>query len=295
MFRNAEYVMALKKIMQLEGAATLQDYKEAFSRVDVDNSGYIEISEVESLLRSVYGNNKSVPDFEIGSFMKFFDTNLDGKISWEEFERGLGAVLEHRATQNQQQRNVVGHISPANTQNDSIKDTIYDEDDDDEYEFTTIEPEISGSIEIELEGGEIVEVDANEYVNSLKKEARMLKESLQMQQRQNEGLQNRSPLSNGNTIPAVEFGSITAYIASRQGDVKSLTEGISPEIVETMKMLVDYVLEGGERGATKNVRKEELQLEIPGAALQQLALWQLILGYRLREFEAKGDYLRLLE
>jgi len=29
--------------------------------------------------------------------------------------------------------------------------------------------------------------------------------------------------------------------------------------------------------------------------LQQLALWQLVLGYKLREAEAKGDYLKLLE
>ena len=36
-------------------------------------------------------------------------------------------------------------------------------------------------------------------------------------------------------------------------------------------------------------------MEIPGAALQQLALWQLVLGYKLREAEAKGEYMRLLD
>jgi Protein of unknown function (DUF760) len=75
-----------------------------------------------------------------------------------------------------------------------------------------------------------------------------------------------------------------------------LTEGISPEIVSTMKMLVEFVLDGGDSGkARKDKRKEDLELEVPGAALQQLALWQLVLGYRLREAEAKGDYLKLLE
>jgi hypothetical protein len=95
-------------------------------------------------------------------------------------------------------------------------------------------------------------------------------------------------------------GSITGYIASRQGDVKSLTEGISPEIMETMKRLVEFVLEGGDSGkAAKkgmtNQEKAEMEMEIPGTALQQLALWQLVLGYRLREAEVKGDYLKLLE
>jgi hypothetical protein len=37
-----------------------------------------------------------------------------------------------------------------------------------------------------------------------------------------------------------------------------------------------------------------MEMEIPGSALQQLALWQLVLGYRLREEEARGDYVKLL-
>ena len=92
---------------------------------------------------------------------------------------------------------------------------------------------------------------------------------------------------------------LAGYIASRQGDVKSLTEGIKPEIVDTMKKLVDFVLEGGETGRSrKDLSPEEranTEMEIPGSALQQLALWQLVLGYRLREEEAKGEYVKLLK
>ena len=85
--------------------------------------------------------------------------------------------------------------------------------------------------------------------------------------------------------------------------MKSLTEGVSPEVIETMKKLVDFVLEGGQQrssngGQTKSLSNEEraqMEMEIPGSALQQLALWQLVLGYRLREAEAKGEYLKLLE
>jgi len=92
---------------------------------------------------------------------------------------------------------------------------------------------------------------------------------------------------------------IASYIASRQGDVKSLTEGIKPEIVNTMKKLVEFVLDGGDAGrGRKDLSDEEkasLEMEIPGSALQQLALWQLVLGYKLREEEAKGDYIKLLK
>ena len=85
---------------------------------------------------------------------------------------------------------------------------------------------------------------------------------------------------------------ITGYIASLQGDIKSLTEGIAPETVATMKLLINFVLEGG--GKKKKMDPEQ-EMELPGSALQQLALWQLVLGYRLRENEAKGEYKKLLE
>jgi len=98
---------------------------------------------------------------------------------------------------------------------------------------------------------------------------------------------------------------IAGYLASRQGDVKSLTEGIKPEIVDTMKKLIGFVLEGSvgtshndtssnDYSTMTEREKLEMDIELPGSALKQLALWQLVLGYRLREEEAKGDYVKLL-
>ena len=86
MFRNAEYVMALKEIMDLRGSATLQGYKDAFDRLDSDGSGYIESFEVKEMLDDLYAGK--TPAFEVDTFLNFFDQNQDGKISWEEFERG---------------------------------------------------------------------------------------------------------------------------------------------------------------------------------------------------------------
>jgi Protein of unknown function (DUF760)/EF-hand domain pair len=276
MFRNAEYVMALKQLMNIKGSATLEDYKEAFDEIDSDGSGFIDTDEIRDLFDRVYKGK--VPKFEVDAFLKFFDANRDGRISWEEFEQGLGRAM---AEQNQANRNLrlLGFGS-------------VDDDDDD---VPDVEPRIEGTVEVELEDGNMIEIEANEYVKSLKQEVRALKASL----RREKGLPDMmpSPLPGMKLeMPGETFGGITDYIARRQGDLKSLTESISPEIVSTMKMLVEFVLDGGDSGkARKDKRKEDLELEVPGAALQQLALWQLVLGYRLREAEAKGDYLKLLE
>jgi len=280
MFRNVEYVIALKNLMKIQGSATLQDYKDAFGRLDGDNSGYIETSEVAELLDDVYDGK--TPAFEINAFMRFFDQDSDGKISWQEFERGLGAAMAKRN----------GKTSAAARKR--LLGSDHHDDDDEVAELG--EPEVSGTVKLELEDGKIVEVDAKEYLQNLKDEARALKDALHREH----GTSSEAPADvpeflAGPQTPADEYGGITGYIASLRGNVKALTEGISPEIVETMKMLVDFVLEGGESGKGKAVPKEQMEMEIPGSALQQLALWQLILGYRLREAEAKGDYLKLLE
>lgn len=284
LFRNAEYILALRDLLKLTGSATLQDYKDAFDRLDVDGSGYIEADEVRELLSDVYDGQ--TPEFEIDTFLRFFDQNKDGRISWDEYERGLGAALSQRV-EGRGKINGQSRLLPGKA-------------DRDEDEAPEVQPEISGQIEVELEDGRKVKVEAKEYIQSLKDEARALKGALMKEKLGMEGsdadvsefLAGGAP--EGKSSDA--FGSIATYIASRRGDVKSLTEGISPEIVDTMKLLVDYVLEGGESKKDKQFSsKEEITMEIPGSALQQLSLWQLILGYRLREAEAKGDYLKLLE
>lgn len=269
--------------MKIQGSATLQDYKDAFDRLDVDDSGYIEASEVAELLNDVYDGK--TPAFEIKAFIRFFDTDSDGKISWQEFERGLGAAMAQRS----------GKTSASAASRNLLSGSEHHDEDDDVAVLG--KAEVSGNVTLELDDGKTVEVDAKEYLQNLKDEARALQDALHREKGGSEtGAEAGVPdFLTGPQAPSDEYGGITGYIASQQGDVKALTEGISPEIVETMKMLVDYVLEGGESGQGKDIPKEQIEMEIPGAALQQLALWQLILGYRLREAEAKGDYLKLLE
>jgi hypothetical protein len=309
MFRNAEYVLALKDLMQLRGKKlTLKDYKDAFDRVDADDSGYIELSEIQDLFKEAYGGREDdIPAFEIRAFLEFFDTNEDGKISWEEFQKGLASAVTREEKSTTSAKDNLADRLLASMENGG-GDLADEEDDEEEAVDDDVSEHISGTIEIEMDGGKIVEVDANEYMESLKEEARKLKLALRREKsggQSSRGSKNdlmRGILSNNNSgSSSDDFADIAGYIASRQGDVKSLTEGIKPEIVDTMRKLVDFVLDGGESGRGKNNQnlspqeKAVIEMEIPGSALQQLALWQLVLGYRLREEEAKGDYVKLLK
>jgi hypothetical protein len=275
MFRNAEYVMALKKLVGIQLTATVQDYKDAFDDLDTDGSGFIEMSEIKELLDDVYDGK--TPNFEIEAFLRFFDAEKTGKISWSDFERGLGSAM---AKQNQRHENL------------KILAGLGNEDDDQ----PVTEPDIEGVIEIEMDDGNVVKMEAKDYITSLKQEARALKAELRREMFGSSSKAVSDLMTESSSSGINEFGGIASYIAKRRGDIKALTEGISPEIVQTMKMLVDFVLEGGDsKKAPKGVAKAELEMEIPGMALQQLALWQLVLGYTLRESEAKGDYMKILD
>lgn len=290
MFRNAEYVLAIRDLMNIRGSATLDDYKRAFDKIDEDGSGFIESAEIEALLSDVYEDE--TPAFEVETFLQFFDSNNDGRISWEEFERGLGVVADQTVA-DKRRRGSAGALSGSINAND-------EDDDDDEEADPLGEPTVSGMIQIEMKNGKVIEVEAKEYIQELKREAEALKIALSREKKgpgmmMNEGAQSQ-PMNPMQSMNALDGVGIATYIASLQGDIQSLTKGISPEVVDAMKMLVDFVLDGGPAGKGKQRKSDEqLEMEIPGSALQQLALWQLVLGYKLREAEATGEYRKMLE
>ena len=59
-------------------------------------------------------------------------------------------------------------------------------------------------------------------------------------------------------------------------------------------MLIEFVLEGP-AGGGKQAKDKKKEMELPGSALQQLSLWQLVIGYRLRETEATGEWKKMLD
>jgi hypothetical protein len=305
MFRNAEYVLAIKDLMNLRGGEnTLSDYKLAFDSLDADKSGFIEIHEIQTLLERVY-SPEEIPWVEVQSFLDFFDSNQDGKISWQEFETGLGVVAESKGgIDNENDKNGMTSL-PSIDLNEDDKD-----DDDEEEDLLLPEPKVSGMIDIEMKNGRVVQVEAKEYIRELKKEAESLKLALRREQMGPGGAALAAaegvspPMTSSSSAESQPDGGgggggdagISGYMASLQGDFQSLTSGISPDVVESMKMLVDFVLDGGPSGRGKGrTHDKDLEMEIPSSALQQLALWQLVLGYKLREAEATGEYRKMLE
>ena len=194
----------------------------------------------------------------------------------DEFQSGLFGATDNLSVA-QKSRFSRDRLLPAAEEKDPIADDL----------------EVTGEIEIEFDDGRNVTVNATEYIAALKSEAKALREALA------KSSTNTARNGVGSVLGSLpqedDIGGIMEYIESRKGDVKAMTEGISPEIVETMRLLIDFVLEGGDFKKGKEIPKEEMSMELPAAALQQLALWQLVLGYKLREAEAKGEYLRLLD
>jgi EF-hand domain pair/Protein of unknown function (DUF760) len=291
MFRNAEYVLALRRLMNLQASVTLSDYKMAFDNLDTDRDGYIGVSEIKTLLDQAY-TNKPTPAFEIQAFIEFFDKNKDGRVSWQEFQVGLGTAMASSGKSLLLKEGV----------DDEEDDDDEDDDDDGAYGTSGMDNvALSGTIELELENGKVVEVEAQEVIASLQAEAEALRRALAQEKY---GVSPTSPSVPAGGLPmgaspSDAFGSITSYIASRQGDLKTLTEGISTEIVETMQKLAKYVVDvpvsarKKDGSAMDGGEGSEVQIQMAGASLQQLALWQLVLGYRLREMEATGEYLGL--
>jgi len=64
-----------------------EEFRRAFNKLDVDNSHSISIEELKPLLDAVY--HGPAPESEVKRLFARFDTNEDGRISWQEFVAAL--------------------------------------------------------------------------------------------------------------------------------------------------------------------------------------------------------------
>ena len=135
MLRNAEYVFTLRRLLDIK-SRSVEEYRAAFDRIDTDGSGFIEMPEVQKLLMDVYGGDP--PPYEATTFLSFFDTNNDGKISWEEFAEALGASQD-----------MDGPAASLLAALPSVDDSSL-----------SSPPKVGGVVTVQLEDGSTVEMDA---------------------------------------------------------------------------------------------------------------------------------------
>ena len=69
---------------------SVEEYEAAFKKLDKDGSGFITPDEAEDLLFETYGFPPM--EEEVNLFMKEFDINEDGKVSWEEFVASMERI-----------------------------------------------------------------------------------------------------------------------------------------------------------------------------------------------------------
>ncbi|XP_058477215.1 parvalbumin 9 [Solea solea] len=77
-----------KKFFQLCGLSskTAQEIKDVFQILDVDNSGYIEESELKYFLQRFVPGARTLTEAETKKLVSAADDNSDGKIGAEEFQ-----------------------------------------------------------------------------------------------------------------------------------------------------------------------------------------------------------------
>jgi hypothetical protein len=122
-----------------------------------------------------------------------------------------------------------------------------------------------------------IEVDAAAYMSELRSEVSKLKEELAETKEANEEALRKDLLLFIRTLPAQEL--------------KSLTNTMSPDVTVCMKGLVQAVLSGIGDGMIG----PETVTEQSGEAMAQLCMWQLAVGYNLRELEVREEMKKSLQ
>ncbi|KAL7550987.1 hypothetical protein ACHAWF_014193 [Thalassiosira exigua] len=134
-----------------------------------------------------------------------------------------------------------------------------------------------------------VEVDAKAYMSELRGEVRRLREELDARKQAKEEEIRKDLLMYVRTLPPREL--------------QQLTGTMSPEVLEAMKGLVTAVLAGigedeeddnraaveGGSGGDPNKIGPDTVTEQSGEALAQLCMWQLVVGFNLRELEVREE------
>lgn len=145
-------------------------------------------------------------------------------------------------------------------------------------------PTIEGKIRVKISEGMEVEVDADAYMAELRSEVEELRAELARAQSEANG-EEAARLAEGEA-------DLLAYVRSMpEEQMRSLTSEVSEDVLDAMKRLVAAVMSG--MGASEVSPNTLMQQS--GSAMAQLCMWQLVVGYNLREMEVREEMKRLLE
>lgn len=159
-----------------------------------------------------------------------------------------------------------------------------DDDEDDEDRIDPLKGKVKGKLKIKYskpdkseEEGEDdnsaaeMEVDAAAYMSELRSEVSQLRDDLTLQRKEKEEALRKDLLLYIRTLP--------------EQQLQSLTGTISQDVLIAMKGLVNVVMAGIGEGQIA----AETVTEQSGEAMAQLCMWQLVVGYNLRELEVREE------
>lgn len=160
-----------------------------------------------------------------------------------------------------------------------------EEFEDDDEERDPLQGKVKGKLKIKYESPSMedsnatssseaspeIEVDAAAYLSELRSEVSRLRDDLTQTRQAKEEAVRKDLLMYIRTLP--------------QQELQSLTNTISPDVLVSMKGLVNVVMAGIGEGKIE----ADTVTEQSGEAMAQLCMWQLVVGYNLREMEVREE------
>ncbi|CAM9869635.1 unnamed protein product, partial [Discosporangium mesarthrocarpum] len=150
---------------------------------------------------------------------------------------------------------------------------------DEEGYLQVARPKVEGKIRLtfneEKDTRMEMEVDAGAYMAELRsQQVEQLQAELSNIQKDKEEAVSRDLLLYIKSMPAAQL--------------QGLTSGVSMEVLESMRLLVETVMAGM---GTSAITAQTLTQQT-GSGMAQLCMWQLVVGYNLREMEAREDMIK---
>lgn len=131
-------------------------------------------------------------------------------------------------------------------------------------------PQVRGQVKLSI-GGEEIKVDADAYMAELRSEVVELRRELAAVESARQEAAQRDLLAYVRSMPAEQMA--------------SLTSEVTEDVLDSMKKLVYSIM----RGMGTSDIEPGVILQQSGAAMAQLCMWQLVIGYNLRELEVRDQ------